>query len=411
MADDAQAAAAAAAAAAANQANDKAVRLGEFNGDTPPFNDWVAHVQMCKNATAWSEEFTSQRAKLMLKGKAAVWLQNQVLEGTNGLDVWFPEVDANGVRPLNLRTLLEERFSTTKSPSDLAQLRSTLHQKEGEDVNTFFDRVKSVQFELDKAYPLAFRVDQKAAYVIVHDQGVYNNFLCGLRSEIRTHVTTVDARTVKDAKDAALAFEQGSKAKKARVAAMSSNPNTTDMVTQLSNQVAALASRFGGQGPGRGRGAGRGGSSQTSSSGDDGCNYCLYCGYVGHAKPKCNIKKKDEAQGLFYPQSPYFSPNRIGRGRGGGRGNRGSSSSRGQVAHMGEAGEPWPSTSGAQRPQEQGSPMQFQPPGQPQYQQQQQQQHVQQQQQPQAFHNPHGGAAAFCEPGAFRFYPAAEPKN
>jgi hypothetical protein len=33
MADDAQAAAAAA--AAANQANDKAGRLGEFNGDTP----------------------------------------------------------------------------------------------------------------------------------------------------------------------------------------------------------------------------------------------------------------------------------------------------------------------------------------------------------------------------------------
>jgi hypothetical protein len=35
MADDVQAATSAAAATAANQANDKAVRLGEFNGDTP----------------------------------------------------------------------------------------------------------------------------------------------------------------------------------------------------------------------------------------------------------------------------------------------------------------------------------------------------------------------------------------
>jgi hypothetical protein len=57
MADDAHAA------AAANQANDKAVRLGEFNGDMPPFNDWVAHVQMCKNATAWSEELKKLNLK------------------------------------------------------------------------------------------------------------------------------------------------------------------------------------------------------------------------------------------------------------------------------------------------------------------------------------------------------------
>ena len=409
MAED-QAAQAAAAATAAARNNDKAVRLGEFDGDKPPFNDWVAHVQMCKNATEWSEEFTAQRAQLMLKGKAAVWLQNQVLMGTEGLDVWFPEMNDLGVRPPNLRSLLEARFSTTKSPTDLAQLRSTLQQKDSEDVNTFFDRVQSVQFELDKVYPLAFRVDQKAAYTIVHDQGVFNNFLCGLRADIRTHVTTVDARTVTAAKDAALAFEQGSKAKKARVAAIAATPNANDAVTQLSHQVAALASRIGGQGAGRGRGAGRGGSSQASASGDEGYGYCLYCGYIGHSKPKCNIRKKDEAQGLHYPQSPYFAPNRVGRGRGRGvGGGRGGSSSRGQVSQMGEAGEPWPSTTSAQWSQAQGPTMQPQAPGQTQQQQQFQQQ--QQQQQQPNYYNPQGGAAAFCEPGAFRFFPAAEPKN
>ena len=63
-------------------------------------------------------------------------------------------------------------------------------------------------------------------------------------------------------------------------------------------------------------GKGRGGQVGQTQKPPEGAStsFCLYCGYVGHDKPKCNIRKKDEAAGLFYPQSPHFQPGRVGRG-------------------------------------------------------------------------------------------------
>ena len=394
----AQAAAAAAALAAeaarAANTNDRNVKLQEFDGDKPPWPEWVEHMQKCKNATNWTEEATAERAKLMLTGKAAVWLKNQEYDDVEGLEVWFPEPDANGVQAPNLRTLMEKRFSTTVSPSEQAQLRLTLQQKEGEDVNTFFDRVKAVQFELDKSLPLNFRVGSKAEYQIVHNRSVYDNFLCGLKPDIRTHVTTTNSNTIATAKDAALAYEQGAKARKAKLAAMAPAPDQACSLQTLQAQINALSTSLRGGQRGGQRGGNRGG--QGGGATHNSTEFCKYCGYVGHAKPKCNIRKKDEAKGLFLAQSPYFEPGRVGRGGGRGRGNTGR---RGQVAHMGATMDPRGGHTEQQGPptQQQWPPMQPQASAPP--------------QQPNPSYNPYGGAPTFQDQGAFRYFPHGESGN
>ena len=371
--------------------NDRTIKLQEFNGDQP-FIDWLQHIEMCKNAANWTDEATAQRAKLMLKGKAGVWLQNQISEGVEGLNAWFPP-PVEGVSPPNLRTLMEKRFGTTTSPAEQAHLRTSLMQKENEDVHTFYDRVQSVQYELDKSLPVTFRVDSKAAYMIVHNQLVLSNFLCGLRSDIRMHVITINAVDITQALEAALSYENGSKAKKARISAVSSE-GASKTVDELANQVVAMAlTRMRGQDSHRG---GRGGSiqaqSQTSSS-----EFCKYCGYVGHEKQKCNIRKKDEAKGIFLPQSPYFSPGRVGRGRGG-RGGRGGQTQRGRVHEMGTGGDLMSSAQEGTQWHQNGSPIiqNQHMPNTPQ---------VFQPQPPPTFYNQQGGAAALCDQGAFRFFP------
>jgi hypothetical protein len=80
--------------------------------------------------------------------QSGVWLQNQMAKETEGLLTWFPP-EVGGVRPPNQFTLMENRFHTTVTPIELSQLRATLVMKDSEDVETFFDRVERVQFELD----------------------------------------------------------------------------------------------------------------------------------------------------------------------------------------------------------------------------------------------------------------------
>ena len=190
---------------------DRTIRLNHFNGDMPPFINWCQHVNMCVNAAGWSQEATAQRAKMALKGKAAIWLQNQMSKGVEGLDTWFP-AEVNGARVPNLLTLMENRFHTSLTPLEQSQLRATLTMKDSEDVLTFFDRVEHVQLELDRSLPVTFRVDSKAAYKIYYDHQVFNNFVCGLRADIQTHVITANAVTMTDARNAATAFERGTKA-------------------------------------------------------------------------------------------------------------------------------------------------------------------------------------------------------
>jgi hypothetical protein len=316
---------------------DRSIRLQEFDGDKPPFRDWCQHVNMCLAAAGWTQEVTAQKAALMLKGKAAIWLQNQMAKETEGLLTWFPPV-VEGVRPPNLFTLMENRFHTTVTPIELSQLRATLVMKDNEDVETFFDRVERVQFELDKHLPTHFRTTQKAAYGIVHDQQVFSNFHSGLRPDIRSHVTTVNALTIGEARAAAIAYEQGSKARKPKQGSVfSMGQQQAPTLELLASQIAALSTSIrGGQG-GRGRG-GKGGAQRqraSTSADDDSVDYCLYCGYIGHQRPKCNIKKKDEAAGIFLPQSQYFSPGRVGKGSERGKGKKGQQSGRGKVHEMG----------------------------------------------------------------------------
>ena len=86
---------------------------------------------------------TVQKAVLMLKGKAAIWLQNQMAKETEGLLAWFPP-EVGVVHQPNLFTLMENRFHTTVTPIELSQLRVTLVMKDSGDVETFYDRVERV---------------------------------------------------------------------------------------------------------------------------------------------------------------------------------------------------------------------------------------------------------------------------
>lgn len=418
LAQAAQAAAQAAARAAADAtANERLVRLQEFDG-VKSWTSWAEHTQKCKNAANWTDAITAQRVKLMMTGEALTWLRNQECDETEGLDTWCPDVDANGIRAPNLRELMEKRFSNTASQAELAKLRLTLTQRPTEGVHAFFDRVKSVQYELDKSLPLNFRINSKADYTIIHNQAVYGNFLCGLRSEISNHVTTMNANTVTLALEHALAYEQGHGGAKSKpkVAAYADQSELAAQGHQPNPQGAQMWAIRGGKGGApQGRGGG-GQAGQTQKPPERASTpFCLYCGYVGHDKPKCNIRKKDEAAGLFYPQSPHFQPGRVGRGGGRGRGGRGGAT-RGQVSHMatsphnmatntyhmatethGDQNQSqWPPVGHyiqPQVPQPQGStPHQFLQGSMPTH-------------QANAFHNTQGGATAYQEQGAFRYFP------
>ena len=386
---------------------DRSVKLKEFDGDKPPFVEWAAHVALSARAAPWTDEQTLQRVMLVLKGPAAVWLNNRVSEGTEGIDAWYPDLDANGRRPPNLRTLMEARFSVANTPAEQATLRATLTQKDNENVATFFDRVQSVQFELDKDLPLEFRVDSKAAYDIVHAQMLLNNFLCGLKPAIKQHVTTQNANTCQTARDAAMAYELGARAKSGKISAAGSyagpvdGASHEDQASQIGNAV--LAAMGGGRGRGKKPGRGnRGGQQQQqqqqpkppgSSSGD----FCLYCGYIGHEKKQCNIQKKDERKGIFLPQSPYFEPGRVGRSARG--------TGRGQVHGLQQE-------AGHQQRQPSIDEQQRQLLWQQQQQLQQQQQQQQQQQSARStprYYNDDGqggAAASFADTGALRYFPA-----
>jgi hypothetical protein len=91
------------------------------------------------------------------------------------------------------------------------RLRATLIQQENEPVNTFFDRVESIQFLLDQDLPDDFRRNHKASYDIVHNRQVQTSFIAGLKSDIRKHVAMANVVTLTDALNAAVAFEKASK--------------------------------------------------------------------------------------------------------------------------------------------------------------------------------------------------------
>ncbi len=169
---------------------------------------------------------------------------------------------------------------------------------------------------------------------------------------------------------------------------------TAKSVDDLANQLVSIAmSKMKNQESHRG---GRGGSIQAQGTSNT-SDFCKYCGYVGHEKLKCNIRKKDEAKGIFLPQSPYFSPGRVGRGKGG-RGGRGGQSLRGRVHEMGASGGQLTSNPEVTQWQQNGPPnmpsAHFQEPPQ-----------MSGQLQPPTFYNAQGGAAALCDQGAFRFFP------
>ena len=310
---------------------DRNVKLTDFDDTKMSILEWVQHVNMGQIAAGWTDAQTCSRAKMFLKGKAMVWLQNRIVAQTEGLNRWYPPPNEAGIREQNLRTLLMDRFLLVNTPSEQARLRATLSQKDGEDSATFYDRVEQVQFALDQALPAAFRVDQKAAYDIVHEGQVLQAFINGLKTDVRTHVTTLNLATATEARNAAMSFEMAN-TRKPKIASVSSNNPDDNMASQVASMVInafGYQTRGRGRGAHRGRGNGRGAYNANAQNNPDGCEYC---GFLGHSKPECHSKRRDVANGIIAERSENYSAGRVGRGRGRGRANsRGFGSARGQT--------------------------------------------------------------------------------
>lgn len=311
--------------AAPVMAADRNVKLMDFDGTTSVV-EFCQHVTMCQLAANWTQQQTAERVKLHLKGKAMLFLRNKIREATPGLDVWFPDEEA-GARPPCLRTLMMQRFLETHTAIEQALLKAQLKQEDGEDAASFYDRVEDLQFQLDEDLPEAFKLNNKAAYDIVHDRDVLTAFIGGLAPTVRAHVASAKPITKNDARDSAIAFEMAHK-KAAKLHALET-PEPLDLET-LAARIAALTVQRGRGQNSRGRGYSRGGYDNGNSV-NKGCDYC---GYIGHKFAQCGIKRKDVEAGKTYPQSPYFQPNRVGRG---GRG-RGRSSGRGGHQLRGRGG-------------------------------------------------------------------------
>lgn len=292
---------------------DRTVKLPEFSGDIAvdkmSAQEYISAVEMSARAGEWTDEVTAERVKLKLTGEARTWLNNRIRAETPGLGVFAPAA-VNGRLPPGLRQLIIDRFMPQQTAGEQERLRATLIQADNESVNSFFDRVESVQFLLDMELPANFRVDQKASYDIVHNRQVQGNFIAGLRNDIRRHVTTLNVATLEDALRAAIAFEKAASPAKKAIGGMQNEEGEQTLEARL----AALELQRSGQ-VSRGRGRGRGGLQGQAGEG------CFYCGYVGHIKPVCRIRQGDEARGIFIPRAVGFVPGRIGRGRGTGRGN------------------------------------------------------------------------------------------
>ena len=361
--------------AAPAMAADRNVKLMDFDGSTSVV-EFTQHVTMCQLAANWSQAQTAERVKLHLKGKAMLFLRNKIRDGTPGIDTWFPPLVA-GARPACLHTLLTQRFLETHTAIEQALLKAQLKQEEGEDAASFYDRVEDLQFQLDEDLPAEFRVDNKASYDIVHDRDVLTAFIGGLTATVRAHVASTKPATKLNARESAIAFEMAHK-KAAKLHALESTDSLD--LEALAARIAALTMQRGRGQSSRGRGSSRG-SYDSGNSVNKGCDYC---GYIGHKIAQCGIKRKDIEAGKTYPQSPYFQPNRVGRG---GRG-RGRSSGRGGYQQRGRGGVYGMDPPQAdQQPYQQYTlpPHQTLPPQPP------------QQQQPQ-FYDPPGM-------GAFRFFP------
>ena len=293
---------------------DRGVKLLEFSGDPVKdmmtVMDYVVHVEQSRVAGGWTDGVTAEKVKLRLTGDARTWMTNRIRAGTPGMDAFAPAAVGNAAPAPGLRALLITRFMPQQTAGEQERLRQSLVQGENESVHSFYDRVESIQFILDLEYPEAFRVNSKASYDLVHDRSVRASFIAGLKAEIRKHVITENVATTEEALNTAIAFEKA----RAPTKVATVHAATTLTTTMLEEALAKLSAI------GEGGGFQSGGQGGRGRLADEGC---FYCGYLYHNKPDCNIRKKDESNGIFQKRCTGYVAGRVGRGRGGQRGSRG----------------------------------------------------------------------------------------
>ena len=284
-------------------ARDPKVDIPRFTGskDTCTIREWCKRVDMVKNACNWTQAKTAEVAKNRLEGSAFSWLDNQMENKTDGLDVWIadPANDADGFPVPHLRNLLIKRFGKTKSEHERVNMRNSLIQQEEEEAADFLDRIHSTVYLIEREeMPQSFINDAatRQAYRTVHDNQCFTYFLNGLRNDIRKIVSTLPLKTLEEALLAAEQAENTLKLEATKITKQKQPPQMDVLAaTAMNQQTWPRQGRGRGRNPWRGqmgwrgqRGRGRGPVRNQAQG-----SICYYCDRPNHFERECYAKQRD----------------------------------------------------------------------------------------------------------------------
>jgi hypothetical protein len=144
---------------------------------------WLTLLENAAVQFEWTDVDTAAAAKSKLKGTASVWLQAQRKAGLLYPD--FQNVAAAQAAParLGLRQALVRRFGERITELAAADAVSQLTQKDGEPVDTFYDRVVIALDRKNFSYTVAQKLE--AQYQVHFMADVYTFFGAGLLEYIR----------------------------------------------------------------------------------------------------------------------------------------------------------------------------------------------------------------------------------
>ena len=249
---------------------------------------WCAGVDTAKATFGWSDTQTATAAMSRLTGSAAQWLLNESGEGndyTNWTDAPAADAEANPPR-LNLRPALLVRFKIQLTYQNAATLMSDLHQKSGETVSTYYDRVRSAIIVKNK---VVFTDQQRG-------EGWYNGvlkndyktfFLAGLKPDIKSRLPQPYPDTIGELLAIAVGVEAEARKTKFTIDEVEADlpaegkPKTeekdlSDLIKDLSQEVAALKIQKG-----------------TRRPFDNKNIVCWGCGKTGHIRQHCFASQRD----------------------------------------------------------------------------------------------------------------------
>jgi hypothetical protein len=149
--------------------------LPKFFGTGHPLETklFIAKVAAYARVCTLDDAQTAEAVSFALEGEASTWLVNQLMTDPAAVQSWD-----------TLRPLMQTRFSRTLTPTERARMVEELKQRPNEKVYAFYDRCHAVQHVCELDVPQDQRTGgRKAFFDVVHNGGVLEKFLRGLRED------------------------------------------------------------------------------------------------------------------------------------------------------------------------------------------------------------------------------------